>query len=77
MPLQVSEVILPSRRHAIEYILTGQDEVQEEDNEEQGVPRMQVASADVVFTPPNPRRLDKKGLLFFLAYPPPAQVART
>jgi hypothetical protein len=51
----------PSRRAAIEYILTEQDEVQEEDGEGQGVPPIAVSPADVACTPPDPGWLDEVG----------------
>ncbi|MGD8998372.1 MAG: hypothetical protein PVH80_09700 [Anaerolineae bacterium] len=51
----------PSRRAAIEYILTEQDEVQEEDGEGQGVPPIVVSPDDVVYTPPRQGRLEEDG----------------
>lgn len=54
--LALEAALDPSRREAIEYILTDQGEVQEEDGEGQGVPPIVVSPADVVYTPPSPGR---------------------
>jgi hypothetical protein len=44
----------PSRRAAIEYILTDQGDVQEEDGEGQGVPPIVDSPADAVYRPVGP-----------------------
>jgi hypothetical protein len=49
----------PSRRHAIEYILTDQGDVQEEDGEGQGVPPMAQSPADVAYGPTAPDSPDE------------------
>jgi hypothetical protein len=56
--LALEAALDPSRREAIEYVLTDKGEVQEEDGEGQGVPRIVVAPTDVVYTPPEPSRSD-------------------
>jgi hypothetical protein len=58
--LALEAALDPSRRDAIEYILTDQGEVQEEDGEGQGVPPIGDSPADVVYTPPNPNRSDEE-----------------
>jgi hypothetical protein len=58
--LALEAALDPSRRDAIEYILTEQCEVQEEDGEGQGVPRTVVAPADMMYRPPGPGWLDEE-----------------
>ena len=58
--LALEAALDPRRRDAIEYILTDQDEVQEEDGEGQGVPRIVGSPAAVVYTPTGPHWLDEE-----------------
>jgi hypothetical protein len=56
--LALEAALDPSRRAAIEYILTEQDEVQEEDEEGQGVPPIAVSPAEDASAPPAPHSLE-------------------
>ena len=58
--LALEAALDPRRRDAIAYILTDQDEVQEEDGEGQGAPRIVVSPAAVVYTPTGPHWLDEE-----------------
>ncbi|MGD8245580.1 MAG: hypothetical protein PVG25_08280 [Anaerolineae bacterium] len=58
--LALEAALDPSRRAAIEYILTDQDEVQEEDGEGQGVPPIVVSPHAFACTPPGPGRPDEE-----------------
>ncbi len=53
--LALESALDPRRRDAIEYILTEQGDVQEEDGGGQGVPRVVVSPDDVVYTSTDPR----------------------
>jgi hypothetical protein len=58
--LALEAALNPSRRAAIEYILTEQDEVQEEDGEGQGVPPIAESSTAVVYTSAGPDQSEEE-----------------